>query len=63
VSGTVLDEEMWESARPWEEKWESLKLIESKMVVQEMDDEDRQVRVWRRRPDGFTVNERFSTLP
>jgi hypothetical protein len=49
---------MWETARPWEEKWESFKLIESKMVVQALDDEDRQVRVWRRRPDGFTVNEK-----
>ncbi len=41
-----------------EEKWESLKVNESKMVEQELDDEDRQARFWRRRPDGFPVNER-----
>ncbi len=29
---------------------------ESKMTEQELDDEDRQARFWRRRPDGFTVN-------
>ncbi len=37
----VLDEAMWEETRPWEEKWESLKEIESKMVEQELDDEDK----------------------
>jgi hypothetical protein len=54
----VLDEVMWQTARPWKEKWESLKVTESKMVEQELDDEDRQARFWRRRPDGFTVNEK-----
>ena len=54
----VLDEAMWEVARPWEEKWESLKVNERKMVEQELDDEDRQARFWRRRPDGFAVNEK-----
>jgi hypothetical protein len=49
---------MWEEAGPWEEKWESLKVNESKMVEQELDDEDRQARFWRCRPDGFTVNEK-----
>jgi hypothetical protein len=49
---------MWEEARPWEEKWESLKVNESKMTEQELDDEDRQAWFWRRRPDGFTVNEK-----
>jgi hypothetical protein len=49
---------MWESARPWEEKGESLKVNESKMVEQELDDEDRQARFWRRRPDGFAVDEK-----
>ena len=34
----VLDEAMWESARPWEEKGESLKVNESKMVEQELDE-------------------------
>jgi hypothetical protein len=53
----VLDEAMWEAARPWEEKWESLKVNESRMTEQELDDEDRQARFWRRRPDGFAVNE------
>jgi hypothetical protein len=54
----VLDETMWETDRPWEEKWESLKVNESQMVEQDLDDEDRQVRFWRHRPDGFTVNEK-----
>jgi hypothetical protein len=45
---------MWEVPRPWEEKWESLKVNESKMT----DDEDRQARFWRRRPDEFAVNEK-----
>ena len=54
----VLDEAMWEAARPWGEQWESLKVNESKMVEQELDDEDRQARFWRRRPDGFVVNEK-----
>jgi hypothetical protein len=49
---------MWETDRPWEEKWESLKVNESQMVEQDLDDEDRQVRFWRHRPDGFTVNEK-----
>jgi hypothetical protein len=54
----VLEETMWEEVRPWEEKWRSLKVNESKMVEQDLDDEDRQARFWRRRPDGFTVNEK-----
>jgi hypothetical protein len=54
----VLDESMWEAARPWEEKRESFKVKESKMAEQELDDEDRQARFWRRRPDGFEVNEK-----
>ena len=28
------------------------------MVEQDLDDEDRQLRFWRHRPDGFTVNEK-----
>jgi hypothetical protein len=28
------------------------------MTEQELDDEDRQARFWRRRPDGFTVHEK-----
>ncbi len=54
----MLDEATWETARPWEEKWESLKVNESKMVEQELDDEDRQARFWRRRPDRFEVKEK-----
>jgi hypothetical protein len=54
----VLNESMRETTRPWEEKWISLKVNESKMSEQELDDEDRQARFWRRRPDGFTVNEK-----
>ncbi len=30
----------------------------SKMTEQELDDEDRQARFWRHRPDGFTVREK-----
>ncbi len=54
----VLDEAMWEEARPWEEKWESLKVNESKMVEQVLDNEDRHARFWRHRPDGFAVDEK-----
>ncbi len=49
---------MWESSRPWEEKWKSLKVDESKTVEQELDDEDRQAQFWRHRPDGFAVNKK-----
>ncbi len=49
---------MWEEARPWEEQWESLKVNESKVEDQEIDDDDRQTRFWRHRPDGFVVNEK-----
>ena len=49
---------MWEEARPWEEQWEVLKVNESKVEEQEIDDDDRQARFWRRRPDGFAVNEK-----
>ena len=31
---------------------------ESKLEEQEIDDADRQTRFWRRRPDGFAVNEK-----
>ena len=31
---------MWEVPRPWEEKWESLKVNESKTVEQDLDDEE-----------------------
>ena len=47
----------WESARPWEEQWETLKVNESKVEEQVIDDDDRQALFWRRRPDGFAVNE------
>ncbi len=41
---------------------ESLKVNESKMVEPELDDEDRQSRFWRLRPDGFTVNEKENVI-
>jgi hypothetical protein len=53
-----LEDTMWEVSRPWEEQWEEVKVTESKVETQEIDDEDRQSRFWRRRPDGFTVNEK-----
>ena len=31
---------------------------ESKWAERELDEEDRQARFWRRRPDGFAVNEK-----
>jgi hypothetical protein len=37
---------------------ESPKVNESKMTEQGLDDEDRQARFWRRRPDGFAINEK-----
>ncbi len=37
---------------------ETLKVKESKVEEQEIDDDDRQARFWRRRPDGFAVNEK-----
>ncbi len=49
---------MWETVRPWEEQWESLKVNESKVVEQEVGDEDRPAQFWSHRPDGFTVNEK-----
>ncbi len=36
----------------------TLKMNESKVEDQEIDDDDRQARFWRPRPDGFTVNEK-----
>ena len=35
---------MWETTRPWEEQWETLKVNESNVEEQELDDEDRQAR-------------------
>ena len=58
MTDQVLEDAMWEAARPWEEQWESIKVNESKMVEPELDDEDRQARFWRRRLDGFAVNEK-----
>ena len=47
-----------EEDRPWEDLWETLKVDESRVEEQEVDDEDRQTGFWRHRPDGFTVNEK-----
>ena len=57
MTDEVLEDTMWEAARPWEERWEALKVHESKVEAQELDDEDRKARFWRLRPDGFAVNE------
>ena len=35
---------MWEAARPWEERWDTLKMDESRVEEQEVDDEDKQSR-------------------
>jgi hypothetical protein len=53
-----LEDTMWEESRPWEEQWEALKVNESKVEEQEIDDDDRQTRFCWHRPDGFTVNEK-----
>jgi hypothetical protein len=44
MTDQMLDDTMWEAARPWEEQWESLKVNESKIVEQELDGEDRPAR-------------------
>ena len=53
-----LKDTMWEETRPWEEQWEALTVNESKVEEQVIDEDDRQARFWRRRPDGFAVNEK-----
>ena len=58
MTDEALEDIMWEAARPWEERWDTLKMDESRVEEQEVDDEDKQARFWRRRPDGFAVNER-----
>ena len=58
MTDEVLEGIMWETARPWEEQWETLKMDKSRVEEQEIDDEDKQARFWRRRLDGFAVNER-----
>ncbi len=55
---TSDEDTMWETVRPWEEQWEPLKTNESKVEEQVINDDDRQARFWRRRPDGFVVNEK-----
>jgi hypothetical protein len=52
------DDTVWEAARPWEEQWESLGTDVSKWEEQELNDDDRRARFWRRRPSGFAVNEK-----
>ena len=37
----VLEDMMWEEARPWEERWETPKVDEGRVEEQEVDDEDR----------------------
>ena len=44
--------------RQWEERWESIKVNENKVVEQELDDENRQSWFSRHRPNGFVVNEK-----
>ena len=36
----LTEDTMWKTVRPWEEQWESLKVNESKVDDQELDDED-----------------------
>ena len=58
MTDEVLEDTISETTRPWEGQWETLKVNESKVEDQELDDEDRQTRFWRLRSDGFTVNEK-----
>jgi len=44
MTDEVLEDIMWEAARPWEERWETLKVDESRVEEQEVDDKDRQAR-------------------
>jgi len=57
ITDEELDDTMCGAARPWAEQWESLGTDGSKWEEQELNDDDRQARFWRRRPDGFAVNE------
>jgi hypothetical protein len=41
---------------------ESLKAHESKWSEQELDDDDRQTRFWRSRPDAFVVNDKEKVI-
>ena len=38
MTDEVLEGIMWEAARPWEERWETLKVDESRVQEQETDD-------------------------
>ncbi len=58
MTDETLEDMMWEPARPWEDRWDTLKMDESRVEEQEEDDEDKQSRFWSRRPDGFGVNEK-----
>jgi hypothetical protein len=47
MTDEMLEDTMWEEARPWEEQWEALKVNKSEVEEQEykeLDDEDRQAR-------------------
>ena len=57
ITDEELDDTMCGAARPWAEQWESLGTDGSKWEEQELNDDDRQARCWRRRPDGFAVKE------
>jgi hypothetical protein len=57
-----IEDTMWETDRPWEEQWETLKVNECKVEEQEIDNDDRQTRFWRHRPDGFTVDEKENVI-
>jgi hypothetical protein len=37
MTDDVLEDILWEVARPWEEQWETLKVDESRVEVQELD--------------------------
>jgi hypothetical protein len=44
MTDEVLEDTMWETSRPWGEQWETLKVNESKVEEEEINDEDRQAR-------------------
>ena len=46
MTDEALEVMMWEASRPWEERWETLKVNESRVEEKEVDDEDKQARFW-----------------
>ena len=68
ITDEELDDTMWATARPWKKQWESLGTDGSKWEEQELNDDDRQARLWRRRPSvryplKFSESPRVERVP